>query len=179
MQTPDDASLVSRSIAGDADAFEELVTRYQMVVYRVALRMLGDADEARDAAQSAFIKMYQHLTSFDPRFKFFSWMYRIVLNECLNIRRGRRDDMPLGPEHAPPMTPVDALEIAERRRLVQRALLTLPIEYRQVIVLRYFAELSYDDIAATLGLPARTIKSRLYTARQRLADLLSPQQVGA
>lgn len=179
MQPPDDASLVARSIAGDADAFEELVTRYQAVVYRVALRMLGDADEARDAAQGAFIKMYEHLRSFDPRFKFFSWMYRIVLNECLNMRRGRHDDTPLSPEHAPRTSPVDALEVNERRRHVQRALLRLPLESRQVIVLHYFAELSYEEIAATLHLPARTIKSRLYTARQRLAGLLAPQQVGA
>lgn len=171
-QDCDDAALVGRSAAGDAAAFEVLVLRYEGVLFGVALRMLGDYDEARDATQSAFIKAYRKLRSFDPRYRFFSWIYRILLNECLNAQRDRRPHEPIAPELPAEGTPLDLLESTERRRRVQQALLLLPVEYRQVVVLRHFAELSYEDIAATLGIPAKTVKSRLYTARQRLIELL-------
>ena len=171
-QDSDDAALVGRSVAGDAAAFEALVLRYEGLLFGVALRMLGDYDEARDATQAAFIKAYRKLRSFDPRYRFFSWIYRILLNECLNAQRDRRLHEPIAPELPAVGTPLDHLESSERRHRVQQALLTLPADYRQVVVLRHFAELSYDDIAATLGIPVKTVKSRLYTARQRLIELL-------
>ena len=168
----DDSALVARAVEGDTSAFEVLVTRYERVLFRVALRMLGDYDDARDATQVAFIKAYEKLGSFDPNFRFFSWIYRILLNECLNARRGRHshEDVALD---LPAVPQVDGLEAADRRKLVQRALLALSVEYRQVVVLRHFGELNYDDIAATLGIPVKTVKSRLYTARQRLLELLT------
>jgi RNA polymerase sigma-70 factor (ECF subfamily) len=174
----DDASLVERSAGGDLEAFEVLVTRYQRVLFKVALRMLGEHADASDATQAALVKAYQNLESFDPRFRFFSWIYRILLNECLNARRSRRrhehEDVAeeAAREIAGNGTPLEALERAERRQRVQKALLALPDDYRQVVVLRHFAELSYDDIAATLAIPAKVVKSRLYTARQRLAEML-------
>ena len=97
MQDQEDVAAVAQAAAGDTSAFEVLVTRYQGVLFRVAFRMLGDYDDARDATQSAFIKTYQKLGTFDPRFRFFSWIYRILLNECLNVQarpataRGRGD----------------------------------------------------------------------------------------
>ena len=174
MQNPDDASLVGRSAGGDLEAFEILVARYQRVLFKVALRMLGDHADASDATQAALVKAYQNLGSFDPRFRFFSWMYRILLNECLNTRRGRRkyEQEEVAFEVAGNGTPLDALERTERRARIQKALMALPHDYRQVVVLRHFAELSYDDIAATLGIPAKVVKSRLFTARQRLAEML-------
>lgn len=174
MQNPDDESLVRRSVGGDIEAFEILVTRYQRVLFKVALRMLGDHADANDATQAALVKAYQHLGSFDARFRFFSWIYRILLNECLNTRRSRRkhEQEEVAFEMAGKETPLDALEKVERRQRVQKALLALPDDYRQVVVLRHFAELSYDEIAATLGVPATVVKSRLYTARQRLAEML-------
>ena len=174
MQNPDDESLVRRSAGGELEAFEVLVTRYQGVLFKVAMRMLGDHADANDATQAALVKAYQNLRSFDPRFRFFSWMYRILLNECLNTRRDRRrhEQEEVAFELAGNGTPLDALEKVERRQRVQKALLTLPVDYRQVVVLRHFADLSYDEIAATLGIPAKVVKSRLYTARQRLAEML-------
>ena len=176
MQNDDDALLVERSIGGDLEAFEMLVTRYQRVLFKVAMRMLGDYEDARDATQAALVKAYQNLRSFDPRFRFFSWMYRILLNECLNARRGRRRDLEDIQDESFDVagngTPLDALERTERRHRVQQALLSLPDDYRQVVVLRHFAELSYDDIAAALAIPVKVVKSRLYTARQRLAVML-------
>lgn len=168
----DDAALVRQVLGGETAAFELLVRRYQRVLFTVALRMLGDREEARDATQNALVKAYQKLATYDAKYRFFSWIYRIVVNECLNARRGRQV-----PEHMPfelvaPGEVLEALEAQERRRQVQAAILTLPVEYRQVIVLRHFTELSYEEIGACLGIPVKTVKSRLYTARQRLADLL-------
>jgi RNA polymerase sigma-70 factor (ECF subfamily) len=168
----DDLALVARCRAGDMAAFEALVQRYQRVLFTVSLRMLGDYDAASDAAQNAFIKAYQKLESFDASRRFFSWIYRILVNECLNARRDRPRHEPLTSDLPAAGTPVDLLESAERRRAVQAALLALPMDYREVIVLRHFTELSYEEIGETLRIPAKTVKSRLHTARARLATIL-------
>jgi RNA polymerase sigma-70 factor (ECF subfamily) len=177
MQDAHDADLVARTLAGQPEAFEGLVGRYQRVLFKVALRMLGDHADAADATQSAFIKAYERLGTFDPRFRFFSWIYRILLNECLNAKRSRRAHEEALAEPSTQSTAFDALASAERRARVQRALLALPLESRQVVVLRHFAGLSYDEIAEAVGIPAKTVKSRLYSARQRLCELLLVEKV--
>jgi RNA polymerase sigma-70 factor, ECF subfamily len=171
-QDADDLALVARCRAGETAAFEALVERYQRVFFTVALRMLGDSDAASDAAQNAFVKAYQKLESFDPTRRFFSWIYRILVNECLNARRDGRPHEPIPPDLAADGTPADLFEIAERRRRVQAAILALPMEYREVIILRHFTELSYEEIGEALHVPAKTVKSRLHTARERLAGML-------
>ena len=171
-QDADDHDLVARCLAGDTAAFEPIVERYQRILFTVALRMLGDSEQAADATQNAFVSAYRKLQTFDPRRRFFSWIYRILVNECLNDRRGRRAYEPLSPELAASGTPADLLEAAERRRSVQAAILALPTEYREVVIMRHFTGLSYDEIADALGLPAKTVKSRLHTARQRLGHML-------
>jgi RNA polymerase sigma-70 factor (ECF subfamily) len=173
-QDADDLALVARCRAGDTRAFEPIVERYQRVLYTVALRMLGNAEEANDVAQNAFVKAFQKLDSFDPNRRFFSWIYRILVNECLNVRRDQRPLEPISPDlaEASGRSPADLFERAERRRRVQTAILELPHEYREVVVLRHFADLSYEQIGETLDLPAKTVKSRLHTARVRLADML-------
>jgi len=168
----DDRVLVARCLAGDQRAFEHLVDRYQRVLFTVAVRTAGDYGEAQDATQNAFVKAYFKLDTFDPAQRFFSWIYRILVNECLNARRTRRALEPLTPELASSANPADLLESADRKRRVQAAILALPAVYREAIVLRHFAELSYDEIADALGVPAKTVKSRLYTARQQLAGML-------
>ena len=179
MQDEDDRALVARTAAGDTSAFEGLVLRYQRVLFSVALRMLGDRADAADATQAAFVKAYQKVGSFDPRYRFFSWIYRILLNECLNARRDRRPWETVPETLIASADPLAQVEAGERRRRVQLALLALPADYRQVIVLRHFADLQYDDIAEVLGIPARTVKSRLYTARQRLLELLTEVKMGS
>src|SRR4029450_1277455 len=136
-------------------------------------RMLVEYDDARDATQSACIKAYQKLGTFDPRFRFFSWIYRILLNECLNARRDRRQHEGVTADLPTNGTQIDLLEASDRRRLGQRALLALPVEYSQVGGLRDLGGRNHADIAATLGIPAKTVKSRLYTARQRLLEILT------
>jgi RNA polymerase sigma-70 factor (ECF subfamily) len=171
-QDADDLALVARCTAGDTDAFEALVERYHRVLFTVAVRMLGDTDDASDAAQNAFIKAYQKLGTFDRSRRFFSWIYRILVNECLNARRDRPRHEPIAADVAAADTPADLFETAQRRARVQSAILALPMEYREVIVLRHFTGLSYEEIGETLHVPAKTVKSRLYTARERLAAML-------
>jgi RNA polymerase sigma-70 factor (ECF subfamily) len=171
-QDAEDSALVRRALDGDAGAFETLVTRHQRALYTVACRMLGNRDEARDAIQGALVKAYEHLGSFDPRHRFFSWIYRIVVNECLNLLRARRPADDLSPALAARDTPFDVAANGERARQVQQALLRLTPDARAVIVMRHFGELSYEEIAAALNLPSKTVKSRLYAARQRLGELL-------
>ena len=168
-----DLAAVRRCLDGDRAAFEELVLRYQRPLFNVALRLLGRYDEASDATQNAFIKAYGHLETFDATQRFFSWIYRILRNECLNALRGKRTFEPLSDGVLGAERPTDAIEDVERQRAVQQAVMSLDIDYREVIALRHFADMSYEDIATTLGIPAKTVKSRLYTARQRLAASLS------
>jgi RNA polymerase sigma-70 factor (ECF subfamily) len=168
----DDLALVERCRAGDTAAFEALVERYQRVLFTVALRMLGNHAAACDAAQNAFVKAYQKLDTFDQTRRFFSWIYRILVNECLNAQRDRRPLEEIPPGLAAVGTPADAFEAGERRRRVQAAILALPTEYREVVVLRHFTELSYEEIGEALHVPAKTVKSRLHTAKARLATAL-------
>ena len=173
-QAVDDGAAIKRCLAGDSAAFDQIVRRYQQVLFTVALRMLGDAEDARDAAQNTFVKVFEKLGTYDPRRRFFSWMYRILVNECLNERRrpsAVRRAEPLEDDALQSSAP-DLVEARERRRAVRQAILALPEPYREVIVLRHFAALSYDEMSEAIGIPTKTVKSRLYSARQRLAERL-------
>jgi RNA polymerase sigma-70 factor (ECF subfamily) len=168
----DDLALVRQSLAGQPEAFGVLVTRYQKVMYTVALRMLGNREDAQDATQDAFVKAYHGLAGFDGNYRFFSWMYRILVNECLNAHRGRRPQQALDDNTRAGGTPFDSVLESERREQIQLALLQLSPEHRTVVVLRHFAGQSYGEIAEALSIPEKTVKSRLYSARQRLGELL-------
>ena len=141
-------------------------------MYTVALRMLGNPDDARDATQAALLRAFERLGSFDEQYRFFSWIYRILVNECLNVIRGRRPEDELSATLAVSSGPFDAAVPRERRVQVQAALQRLSPDYRAVVVLRHFAGMSYDEMADALGVPAKTVKSRLHTARQKLGELL-------
>ena len=168
----EDLALVRQTLAGQTEAFGALVTRYQKVMYTVALRLVGNTADAQDATQDAFVKAYQRLASFDTKQRFFSWMYRILVNECLNLNRDRRPEDALEGNEEGSGTPFDTTLESERREQIQMALLRLTPEYRTVVVLRHFAGQSYGEIAEALAIPEKTVKSRLYSARQRLGELL-------
>jgi len=174
----DDRVLVARCLAGDISAFEPLVVRYQRVLFGVSLRLVGNYEDARDATQNAFVRAFEHLESFDPERRFFSWIYRIAVNESLNLRRARK---PL--EEVPEAMSVaggqlEAVEGRERADWVEQAIGQLSEDYREVVVLRYFGDFSYGEISEAVGVPEKTVKSRLFTARQRLADLLAARRNG-
>ena len=176
MGDADDAAVVERCLGGDHSAYEVIVLRYQRALFNVALRLLGNYEDARDATQTAFLKAYQHLDTYDPAQRFFSWIYRILKNECLNVLRARRPSEPVPVEMPAGDVAADPVEVQERHRMIQAALLALSVEYREVVVLRHFTELSYDEIASALGIPMKTVKSRLYTARQQLGEMLAGWQ---
>ena len=172
----DDSLWVARCLRGDAAAFEPIVRRYQHVLFSVAHRMLGNYEDALDATQNAFVRAYEGLDGYDPERRFFSWIYRIVVNECLNARRARRtgeplsDEMPGGGDG-----PLENVAALERSASIDAALLRLTEDHRLVVVLRHFAELSYSEMSDALGVPEKTVKSRLFEARHRLAGLLRLQ----
>ena len=170
--TEDDAVLVRQSLAGETDAFGLLVSRYQHVMYTVALRMVGNSEDARDVTQDAFVKAYRQLATFDPNYRFFSWMYRIVINESLNTIRARRPQEPLDPTVTAAGNPFESALARERLDQIEAAMLQLPPDYRAVVVLRHFAEQSYAEISTALEIPEKTVKSRLYSARQLLGEML-------
>ena len=173
-----DTELVARCLRGEVDAFEPLVLRYQRVLYNVAWRFLGDREEARDVVQGAFVKAWAKLPTFDPRHRFFSWIYRIVVNESLNARSRRPPLQTLEEsELSAPGGPEEVLRSRERTDCLQAALLRLTGDDREVIILRHFAELSYAEIGETLGLAEKTVKSRLHEARQRLGRVLQSEEI--
>ncbi|HUR32663.1 MAG TPA: RNA polymerase sigma factor [Vicinamibacterales bacterium] len=176
MDSEPDLVFVQRCLAGDASAFEPLVERYHRPLFNLAARLLGSREEALDSTQNAFVKAYEHLASFDQNQRFFSWIYQILRNECLNVLRSRRPVAPLPEDLQAAGSPSDALEEGERTAAVQAALMALTDDQREVVLLRHFTELSYDEIAAAIGLPVKTVKSRLYSARQRLAVILEDRR---
>jgi RNA polymerase sigma-70 factor, ECF subfamily len=170
-----DAARVRECLAGNPQAFAALVEQYEKPVYNVALRMLRNSEDARDIAQTVFMKAYQNLSSYDPQYKFYSWIYRMAINESLNILRMRgRDAGPVDERIAEDGAgPSELLAGEQRRDVVLAAVDRLKPEHRAVIVLRYFVDRNYEDMGEILGIDARTVKSRLYTARQLLKDQLS------
>lgn len=170
-----DLELVERCRNGDTAAFEVLVFRYQRPVYNAAYRMLGDSEAARDISQIVFLKVFERLDKYDSRYKFFSWIYRIAVNEALNtLRRSGREEPLSGREQAPAsIDPARLADKSETSRRLQNTLKQLNVEDRVVLTLRHFLDCSYRDIGDILEIPEKTVKSRLYSARQRLRERLS------
>jgi len=170
---PDDEWLVRDCLGGAKRAFETLVGRYEKPVYNVALRMVGNREDARDVAQTAFLKAFQGLATYDPQYKFSSWIFRITVNEALRLLEKRRPTEPVDDTwETPDRGPSEVFSGAEATRVVQAALLELPPDQRAVIVLRHFLGCSYGEIAGVVGAPEKTVKSRLFSARERLRELL-------
>jgi RNA polymerase sigma-70 factor, ECF subfamily len=174
-----DAARVRDCLAGDPQAFAALVQQYEKPVYNVALRMLRNPEDARDIAQSVFLKAWQNLSSYDPKYKFYSWIYRMAINESLNILRSHGRDAEPVDERLPAEDagPLDVLAAGQGREAVLAAVRRLKPEHRSVIVLHYFVDLPYEDIADVLEVDAKTVKSRLYSARQVLKDQLAARGV--
>ena len=165
---PDDA-LIEDCRNGDRRALGSLVRRYERPVYNAAYRMLGTADEAADVTQTTFLKAFENLHRYKPQYKFFSWIYRIAVNESINQlnRRKRLEELgdnvvSAGPG---PDANFDADQVSGE---LQEALMTLSQDHRAVIVLRHFTEISYREIGEILQIPEKTVKSRLFSARQAM-----------
>lgn len=185
MSEESDALWVQQTLAGDPQAFGELVRRYERDVFNLAYRMLNERGEAEDAAQEAFMRAYINLDRYDPERPFKTWLLSITSNHCIDRLRRRRLtwlslEEPLPPH--PALTsdipgPEEALLTSERNLLVQEMLANLSPEYRLAVILRYWYDLSYAEIAEMLGTTESAIKSRLFRARQALADDLEARPV--
>lgn len=176
-EADDDIAAVRLCLRGDPSAFEPIVARYQRVLFSVARRMLGNYEDALDATQNTFIRAYQGLDTYDPSRRFFSWIYRIGVNECLNVRRARRPEEPLADQvdATSDRSPFQGVVDLERSEWIDTALAGLSEDHRLAIALRHFAELSYSEMSDVMGVPEKTVKSRLFEARHRLGDLLRLQ----
>jgi RNA polymerase sigma-70 factor (ECF subfamily) len=168
-----DAALVIDCKCGDRQAMSELVSQYQRPVFNAAYRILGNTDDAADTTQIVFLKVFEHLAEYDPKFKFFSWIYRITINESLNQVKKRRKQEPLADSQASPWrSPDEELESSRLYDQVQGALMLLSEDYRAVVVLKHISGCSYQQISEILQVPEKTVKSRLYSARQMMKKML-------
>ena len=166
-----DRALVRKHLNGERAAGDELVSRYHRSVFNVALRMLGNVQDAEDVTQTTFGNAFEALDSYDPKYRFFSWIYRMTVNESLNTLKRRRNVVSLDGSFdvAASETSHSAAEAEEK---VGKALLELKPDDRAVVVLRHFVSFSYEEISDVLGVPVKTVKSRLFTARERLRQSL-------
>lgn len=185
MTREQEALTVQRVLDGNADEYEKLVPEYQKNVYNLALRMTGDPEDAADMAQEAFIKAYNSLSGYRGDSKFSVWLYRIVSNVCLDFLRAKKrrqtvslsvtdDDgedteLDIADES---QSPERIFERAMTRDAVRRGLAALTPEYRQILILRELQGMSYEEIAAVLGLESGTVKSRIFRARKKLCAFL-------
>jgi len=174
MSKTDDTKLIERCRSGDRQAFEALLVQYEKPVFNAAYRMLNNRDDARDVTQTVFLKAFENFDQFDPSRRFFSWIYRITLNESINWLGKTNRLEPLSFEAVDEgKGPEQELESARVSKEVQVALMTLKIDYRSVVILKHFLGCNYVEISQILEVPEKKVKSRLYTARQQLKDALT------
>lgn len=186
MTREQEREIIDRVLSGDTEAFEALVLEHQNKVYSLALRMVGNEEDARDMAQEAFIRAFSSLTGFRGDSKFSVWLYRLTSNICIDFLRSRAkkrtvsmtwtddegDDageLEIPDERFSPEEQFDRTSIRES---VQHGLDSLSPQYREILVLREINGLSYEEIGRVLGIEEGTVKSRIFRARKKLCDFL-------
>jgi len=180
-----DEALAKRAAAGDMSAFEDLVDRHRMAVYRLARSITGNHHDADDAAQETFLRVYRALGSYDPGRPFKPWLKRIAYNTSLNNVRASKTrsrglidgDIPEVADQSPRQP--EKMEAKQSASKVDDAMLTLPSELRATLLLRAVEGMSYKDIAAAMGVKIGTVMSRLSRARERVLEVLEPAEVMA
>jgi RNA polymerase sigma-70 factor (ECF subfamily) len=174
-----DEIIVERALTGDAEAFGELVRRWERRIFALTYGMLGREEDARDATQETFLAAFRSLRNFRGEAKVSSWLHRIAVNQCISRQRRAkvRSESALEDEQetnagsfAMPLSfsPAHVVEGRQQTAAVRRAINSLPVELRQVVVMKEFEELTFREIADVLDLPLSTVKSRLYTALKQL-----------
>ena len=174
-----DEQLVELAVTGNPDAFGEIVTRWERKIFALCFGMLNREDEARDAAQETFISAYRNLKNFRGDAKVSSWLHRIAVNQCLTTKRRAKtrsesflDDEENAEEKvfvtSSNLSPARTTEQNERLFLVRQAISSLPEDLRQVVLLKEFEDMTFQQISETLDVPLSTVKSRLYTALKQM-----------
>ncbi len=176
----EEEAIVSRVLGGDVEAFAELIDRYKVAVFNLCARMLGDPTEAEDAAQEVFVRAYTQLKSYTPGRKFSTWILSIASHYCIDLLRRRKPSVDLDTiafwKQSDQPEPEERALTGEVRDEVRELLTKLPEKYRGVTILRYWNDLSYDEIAQASGLSVATVKTRLFRARELLAKELEKQR---
>lgn len=174
-----DAAVVQRILTGEKDAYEFIVKKYQARAHRAALGWVGNSADALDMSQEAFVKAYRALRRYDTGRSFFAWFYVILRNTCFNFLRKRKRMRTVCLDYVPEreVATEDEGKRAEVKRQVWRAIAALPDGIREVMVLKYFEEMSYREIADAVGCPMGTVMSRLYYGRKKLKQALEGYHV--
>jgi RNA polymerase sigma-70 factor (ECF subfamily) len=182
----DDLKIIESCLLGNTQMFSQLIDNYKNMVYNLAYRMSNNPQEAEDISQEAFLHTYQSLARFNPSYKFSTWLYQITLN-IIRDRFKKKElnyvslDIPVETDdsefyHQPAdltNNPEQIISQKENLQTIQQAIYSLPLKYREVIVLRHLQDLSYIEISNILKLPQGTVKVRLYRAREQLRKILS------
>lgn len=191
----DDAPLLVRARGGDTSAFGAVVERHRERVFRAALLIVRNPDDARDLSQEAFVRAFRNLARFDPTRPFYPWLYRILRNLCLDhVDKNRRrstlsldsilEDAPSAASAerdatrpgGPPPDVRDRIHAQQMNRYLYAAIEDLKPEFREIIFMQHFQEMTYQEIADALDIPIGTVMSRLFHARRKLAELLRPHR---
>lgn len=172
-----DRELVDRALEGDDTAFEYLFNRYRDAIYRLFVQRLGGVNDADDLLQETFIKVYVNLCRYSADYTFGQWVYTIARNTFIDHVRRRQDDLSIDDRFAAPAssapTPEESVINLQQRTQIERCLERLTPRYRQLILMRFFEEYSYEEIAAKLELPLGTVKTQIHRAREQMCRLIA------
>lgn len=172
----EDRRLVELALEGDDRAFEYLFIRYREAIYRLFVQRLGGASDADDLLQETFIKVYINLHRYSSEYTFGQWVYTIARNTFIDYVRRRADDLSIDERFSSPPsntpTPEESVISLQQRTQIEHYLERLTPRYRQLIVMRFFDEYSYEEIAAKLALPLGTVKTQIHRAREQMCKLI-------
>jgi len=169
----EDKKMIEQILAGQTGLFRQVIVKYQATVYRVALKISGNEDDAREITQQVFVTVYESLNQYNPDYKFFSWLYRIAVNRALLSVRQKKQFLPIDQYRLNAGDEEDRPKAKEMRdALLNQSIGKLKEKYRTVIVLKYYAGMPYADIAETLEITEKKVRSRLFDARKQLKDEL-------
>ena len=178
MDKDEEIAMVTDCQNGDRQALDKLVRQMQKPIYNAAYRMLGNPEEAADVTQTTFLKVFENIPQFNPKYRLFSWTYRIAMNESIDqLKRSNRTEPLTEAPIAKTDSPQEQAATSQMADEVQATLMELSEEHRAVITLRHFSECSYEDISRILQLPEKTVKSRLFTARRQMKNKLQQHGV--
>ncbi len=176
MNDIEDKKIVQQVLNGNTMVFAELIERYQGRIYSLSLRMTGSREDAEDITQNVFLKVYSGLKLYNPDFKFFSWLYKTAINETINHLKLRKPQQISAPTEIADENNAEKIIIKdERNEIIRNNIYRLKPKFRTLIVLKYFEEMSYEDISSITGVSVKKVKSRLFEARNQLRKSLSTQ----
>jgi len=175
-------SSVSRCLSGDSEGFNAVVSQYQGSIYRICCQIIQNPEEAKDAVSEVFLKAYSNLAHFDQTRRFSAWLYRIAVNHCISVVRRKRKEARFFKDQSdnPPASaesPSGSFFHAERSRSVSGLLSRVPVKFRSVLILKYYQDLTYDEIGEIMNIPRNTVASYLLRGKKKLRKLMENKGV--